>query len=79
MKILVKYMYSGEATVPKDILNVVLKAGDILKIKGLYREPVDEDPNKISSKSGQLPSTDTKTSETTSVVNKNPPPLVPSR
>lgn len=74
-------MYSGEATVPQDILNVVLKAGEILQIKGLCREPEDEDPNKItkSSKSGQLPSTDTKTSETTSVVNKNPPPLIASR
>ncbi|ERL86913.1 hypothetical protein D910_04316 [Dendroctonus ponderosae] len=38
LKILVKYMYSGEATVSKDILNTVLKAGDILKVKGLYRE-----------------------------------------
>ncbi|XP_050304486.1 protein tramtrack, alpha isoform isoform X2 [Anthonomus grandis grandis] len=43
LKILVKYMYSGEATVPKDILNIVLKAGDILKIKGLYREPLSEE------------------------------------
>lgn len=73
-------MYSGEATVPKDILNVVLKAGDVLKIKGLYREPVDEDTNKITKSSkSQLPSTDNKMPETTSIVNKNPPPLVASR
>ncbi|XP_060528477.1 protein tramtrack, beta isoform isoform X2 [Cylas formicarius] len=51
LKILVKYMYSGEATVSKDILNVVLKAGDILKIKGLYRETIEEEQQKQKQKS----------------------------
>ncbi|CAH0550614.1 unnamed protein product [Brassicogethes aeneus] len=37
LKILIKYMYSGEATVTKDILDSVLKGGEILKVKGLYR------------------------------------------
>ncbi|KAL1488466.1 hypothetical protein ABEB36_014937 [Hypothenemus hampei] len=88
LKILVKYMYSGEATVPKDILNIVLKAGEILKIKGLYREPGDEDQNKkIAGKPSNLSSNidsqqrktkEAKASETGSIISKNPPPLVVS-
>lgn len=35
--ILVQYMYIGEATVPKDVLNEVLRGGEILKIRGLCR------------------------------------------
>ncbi|XP_019868691.2 histone-lysine N-methyltransferase PRDM9 isoform X2 [Aethina tumida] len=45
LKILIKYMYSGEATVSKDILESVLRGGDLLKIKGLYR-PKEDDPLK---------------------------------
>lgn len=60
LKILVKYMYSGEATVSKDILNTVLKAGDILKVKGLYREA--EPPAKAPEAAKEAP--------------KNPPALV---
>lgn len=37
LKILVRYMYSGEAKVQKEILEKVLRGGDILQIKGLYR------------------------------------------
>lgn len=37
LKVLVRYMYSGEAKVSKEILNNVLRGGDILQIKGLYR------------------------------------------
>lgn len=62
LKILVKYMYSGEATVTKDILSVVLKAGDILKIKGLYREDQQEEQTKMSK--GAKPSTPVSSSET---------------
>ncbi|KAF7274654.1 hypothetical protein GWI33_012672 [Rhynchophorus ferrugineus] len=87
LKILVKYMYSGEATVPKDILNVVLKAGDILKIKGLYREQGDEEQQKIhkmkASGNAQSPGSestakqkDQKMVENHTGHNKNPPPLV---
>ncbi|XP_066246018.1 zinc finger and BTB domain-containing protein 14 isoform X1 [Euwallacea similis] len=80
LKILVKYMYSGEATVPKDILNSVLKAGDLLKIKGLYREPVDEDPNSKTNKNqlsnSEFLSKDPKVPENSPVISKNPPPLV---
>uniref|UniRef100_A0A0K8UYP0 Protein bric-a-brac 2 n=1 Tax=Bactrocera latifrons TaxID=174628 RepID=A0A0K8UYP0_BACLA len=37
IQILVQYMYSGEATVANDILNEVLRGGEILKIRGLCR------------------------------------------
>lgn len=37
IQILVQYMYMGEATVANDILNEVLKGGEILKIRGLCR------------------------------------------
>ncbi|KAH8269987.1 hypothetical protein KR018_001710, partial [Drosophila ironensis] len=37
IQILVQYMYSGEATVSNDILNEVLRGGEILKIRGLCR------------------------------------------
>ncbi|KAE8737016.1 hypothetical protein FOCC_FOCC017526 [Frankliniella occidentalis] len=35
--VLIKYMYSGEATVPNSQLSAVLRAGDILKVRGLWR------------------------------------------
>lgn len=38
-------MYSGETTVSKDILESVLRGGDILKVRGLYR-PKENEPNK---------------------------------
>lgn len=34
---LIQYMYTGESTVSVDILNEVLRGGDILKIRGLWR------------------------------------------
>lgn len=37
MRILVQYMYTGETTVSKDILESVLRGGDLLKIQGLWR------------------------------------------
>lgn len=42
LRILIQYMYSGEATVSKDILENVLRGGDLLKVKGLWR-PREED------------------------------------
>lgn len=45
---LVQYMYSGEATVSNDILNEVLRGGEMLKIRGLWRNnPSGEPPNAI--------------------------------
>lgn len=45
---LVQYMYSGEATVSNDILNEVLRGGELLKIRGLWRNhPSGEPPNAI--------------------------------
>lgn len=37
IQILIQYMYSGEATVSNDILNEVLHGGELLKIRGLWR------------------------------------------
>ncbi|XP_031779216.1 zinc finger protein 37 homolog isoform X1 [Nasonia vitripennis] len=37
LKILIQYMYSGETTVTNDQLEGVLKAGDILRVRGLWR------------------------------------------
>lgn len=45
MKTLVQYMYSGEATVSKDILEPVLRGGDILKVKGLWRPKEEQAGN----------------------------------
>ncbi|KAF5306547.1 hypothetical protein FQA39_LY08869 [Lamprigera yunnana] len=41
IKTLIHYMYSGETTVSKDILENVLRGGDILKVKGLWRPKED--------------------------------------
>ncbi|CAG9767972.1 unnamed protein product [Ceutorhynchus assimilis] len=81
LKVLVKYMYSGEATVPKEILNTVLAAGETLKIKGLYREAIEEETlQKSSSKLINPESHGQKTtkSQQKSVVITEPPPLVPA-
>ncbi|XP_055688530.1 zinc finger and BTB domain-containing protein 17 isoform X2 [Lutzomyia longipalpis] len=37
LQILIQYMYSGEATVSNDILNEVLRGGELLRIRGLWR------------------------------------------
>ncbi|XP_055845598.1 uncharacterized protein LOC129911731 isoform X2 [Episyrphus balteatus] len=39
IQILVQYMYSGEATVPNEVLSEVLRGGELLKIRGLCRAP----------------------------------------
>ncbi|CAG9859336.1 unnamed protein product [Phyllotreta striolata] len=84
LKVLLRYMYSGEAKVPKEILNNVLKGGDILQIKGLFRE---KENNEKSSKSNQpllSPTTSTATSTPattptpTPIIAPSPPPLVPT-
>lgn len=41
MGILLEYMYVGEATVSNDILNEVLKGGEVLKIRGLCKVQSD--------------------------------------
>ncbi|CAH0699726.1 unnamed protein product [Spodoptera exigua] len=41
LKILVEYMYKGETTVSNDVLDTVLKAGEVLKIRGLWRQTDD--------------------------------------
>lgn len=42
LRTLVQYMYCGEATVSKDILESVLRGGDILRIRGLWRPREEE-------------------------------------
>lgn len=37
LQILIQYMYSGETTVTQDQLDGVLRAGDILRVRGLWR------------------------------------------
>lgn len=49
IKILVQYMYSGEATVSYDILKEVLKGGEILRIRGLCRNNTNINNNSNSS------------------------------
>ncbi|XP_017840557.1 hormone receptor 4 isoform X2 [Drosophila busckii] len=48
IQILVQYMYSGEATVSNDILNEVLRGGEILKIRGLCRTSSNSSGNTSS-------------------------------
>ncbi|KAH9629203.1 hypothetical protein HF086_009593 [Spodoptera exigua] len=51
LKILVEYMYKGETTVSNDVLDTVLKAGEVLKIRGLWRQTDDgssETPEKAT-------------------------------
>ncbi|XP_041976347.1 zinc finger and BTB domain-containing protein 14 isoform X2 [Aricia agestis] len=38
LKILIEYMYKGETTVSNEVLDIVLKAGEVLKIRGLWRQ-----------------------------------------
>ncbi|CAH0549560.1 unnamed protein product [Brassicogethes aeneus] len=52
LKILVEYMYSGEATVTKDVLDSVLKGGEILKVKGLYRHKENKEGSESGTTSG---------------------------
>lgn len=53
MKTLIQYMYSGETTISKDILENVLRGGDLLKVKGLWRPEEERQQEK------QLPEKDT--------------------
>lgn len=46
MKILIHYMYRGESRVSNDILKEVLHAGDVLKVRGLYRGDTGGKENK---------------------------------
>ncbi|XP_008551414.1 histone-lysine N-methyltransferase PRDM9 isoform X1 [Microplitis demolitor] len=49
LKILIQYMYSGEATVTNDQLEGVLKAGDILRVRGLWRSNTSSKKENIQS------------------------------
>lgn len=48
ISILVQYMYSGEATVSNDILNEVLRGGEVLRVRGLWRNHHTSEPNASS-------------------------------
>ncbi|CAB3243692.1 unnamed protein product [Arctia plantaginis] len=47
LKILVEYMYKGETTVSNEVLDTVLKAGEVLKIRGLWRQ-TDESGSEVA-------------------------------
>lgn len=49
LQILIQYMYSGEATVSNDILNEVLRGGEVLKIRGLWRNSNESSASTSSS------------------------------
>lgn len=53
IQILIQYMYSGEATVSNDILNEVLHGGELLKIRGLWRNKTPATESSSSSSATQ--------------------------
>ncbi|XP_063702546.1 uncharacterized protein LOC134832456 [Culicoides brevitarsis] len=57
MKILIHYMYRGESRVSNDILKEVLHAGDVLKVRGLYRGDSAGKENKAEKPKILCPST----------------------
>ncbi|KAI5645172.1 BTB/POZ domain-containing protein [Phthorimaea operculella] len=63
LKILVEYMYKGETTVSNEVLDTVLKAGEVLKIRGLWRQ-TDE------AGGDSTPAEKTTTPTNTAIVNK---------
>lgn len=80
MKTLIQYMYSGEATVSKDILEPVLRGGDILKVKGLWRPKEDENNDnrlvKVSHKNKSNKSEQKETQEMPNPVNPAAPKVL---
>lgn len=54
LKILIQYMYSGEATVANDQLEGVLKAGDILRVRGLWRSNTGSKKENIQSNNQKI-------------------------
>lgn len=64
IQILIQYMYSGEATVSNDILNEVLHGGELLKIRGLWRNKTPTNENNSGSANTQyMPSADAKSTK----------------
>ncbi|XP_055914774.1 uncharacterized protein LOC129948000 isoform X2 [Eupeodes corollae] len=49
IQILVQYMYSGEATVPNEVLSEVLRGGELLKIRGLCRAAPPNSSSEVNS------------------------------
>lgn len=47
IEILIQYMYSGEVQVPNNILNEVLRGGELLKVRGLCRSSTLNEPSTI--------------------------------
>lgn len=65
IQILIQYMYSGEATVSNDILNEVLRGGELLKIRGLWRNNNNNQTNDSNASSTPSAFTPTTTATTT--------------
>lgn len=55
MQILIQYMYTGESTVSTDILSEVLRGGEILKIRGLWRNDGCKPSSNADSREAQAP------------------------
>ncbi|XP_049547249.1 zinc finger and BTB domain-containing protein 18-like isoform X1 [Anopheles darlingi] len=55
MQILIQYMYTGESTVSTDILSEVLRGGEILKIRGLWRNDGSKPSSNAEGRETQAP------------------------
>ncbi|XP_048484855.1 zinc finger and BTB domain-containing protein 42 isoform X1 [Plutella xylostella] len=71
LKILVEYMYKGETTVSNEVLDTVLKAGEVLKIRGLWRQT--DEAGGDSTPAEKQP----QQQQATTSLNKQPPPKKP--
>ncbi|KAI8428680.1 hypothetical protein MSG28_007402 [Choristoneura fumiferana] len=71
LKILVEYMYKGETTVSNEVLDTVLKAGEVLKIRGLWRQ-TDEAGDPPAEKTTAQTTTQVVASVNKQIVSKKP-------
>ncbi|XP_022125777.2 zinc finger and BTB domain-containing protein 14 isoform X2 [Pieris rapae] len=80
LKILVEYMYKGETTVSNGVLDMVLKAGEVLKIRGLCRQTDEIGGDSTSAEKTTSPSSKqtekTKEVETTTSTITMPTPTI---
>ncbi|CAH2075040.1 unnamed protein product, partial [Iphiclides podalirius] len=60
LKILVEYMYKGETTVSNEVLDTVLKAGEVLKIRGLWRQADEDTPSAEKTATASVPTNSNK-------------------
>ncbi|XP_063821288.1 ras-responsive element-binding protein 1-like isoform X2 [Ostrinia nubilalis] len=70
LKILVEYMYKGETTVSNEVLDTVLKAGEVLKIRGLWRQTDEAGGDSTPAERTTAPAERTATPTSTASANK---------